>query len=118
MNKLKEVFFEGIKSERSMTAYRNKNYHFTCFYKFYWVDIDKAQFRYREEAENEFFTTNYTYELHYEQYRILYLYSFVKYDKNKIKTLFKDLILAQQKIIETKETIEDNLNKFKLGIEL
>lgn len=118
MNKLRNIFMKGLISGRDNISYRDAAHIFNCLYTFEDIDINDMRYRYSETGNNEYYSESYTYELTYKKDTILFLISFFKYDSDKIKILFKDLILARKRFLEIKETVENNLGELKLGIKI
>lgn len=117
MNKLRDIFFEGLRSEKRIMSYYGDKYMLKYVYGCSMMDVDEINFIAKEYEDGS---------CHYEAYHrringgefIFLFFSDIKYNEFIIKKLFRNLILTEKEFIEMKETIENNLNAKKLDIEL
>lgn len=118
MNRLRELFFKGLVSNKPTASYLDKNFLFYCNYSYSNINIRTMSFIYEEYTKSNFLKTSYSYRLIHDFGEVISLTSLIKYEEREINIMFEDLILAQKKFLQTRNEIENNLNEFKLGIEI
>lgn len=113
MNKFKDMFFKGLILGKPIYAYLDKGCFFYCNYSFSNINTKAMKFTYEKDEKN-----NHTYRLFHNLGEVFTLISPVKYGKEEVEILFKNLILAQRNFLKIKKETENNLGNLKLEIKI